>query len=70
MTTLADATGIPAIPQWRASDGVPIDSPVFAGALGYGRTAGPPRIFDEADLVLAVGAVPSEIRPTGTPCAS
>jgi acetolactate synthase I/II/III large subunit len=65
VTAFAEANGIPVIQDWRASDRVPFDSEVFVGALGYGRTKDTARIFAEADVVLAIGAVPTDVPTDG-----
>jgi acetolactate synthase I/II/III large subunit len=65
VTTFAEANGIPVIQDWRAADRIPFDSEVFVGALGYGRTQDTARIFAEADVLLAVGAVPTDVPTDG-----
>jgi acetolactate synthase-1/2/3 large subunit len=65
ITTFAEANGIPVIQDWRASDRIPFDSEIFVGALGYGRTAETARIFGEADVLLAIGAVPTDVPTDG-----
>lgn len=65
ITTFAEANGIPVIQDWRASDRIPFDSEVFVGALGYGRTAETARIFAEADVLLAIGALPTDVPTDG-----
>ena len=65
ITTFAEANGIPVIQDWRASDRIPFNSEVFVGALGYGRTAEAARIFAEADVLLAIGAVPTDVPTDG-----
>ena len=65
ITTFAEANGIPVIQDWRASDRIPFDSEVFVGALGYGRTAEAARIFAEVDVLLAIGAVPTDVPTDG-----
>ena len=65
VTSFAEANGIPVIQDWRAADRIPFDSEVFVGALGYGRTAETARIFTEADVLLAIGAVPTDVPTDG-----
>jgi len=65
MTAWLERTGIPALTQWRANGVVPADSPVYAGTLGYRRSASAAAALDEADLVLAVGTVLGEIDTDG-----
>jgi len=65
VTTFAEENGIPVIQDWRASDRIPFDSEVFVGALGYGRTEETARIFAEADVLLAIGAVPTDVPTDG-----
>jgi acetolactate synthase-1/2/3 large subunit len=65
VTTFAEANGIPVVQDWRASDRIPFNSEVFVGALGYGRTQDTARIFAEADVLLAIGAVPTDVPTDG-----
>nr|WP_308291979.1 thiamine pyrophosphate-dependent enzyme [Pseudarthrobacter sp. HLT1-5] len=65
VTTFAEANGIPVVQDWRASDRIPFNSEVFVGALGYGRTQDTARIFAEADLLLAIGALPTDVPTDG-----
>ena len=61
ITSFAEVNGIPVVQDWHASDRVPASSPVNAGALGYGRTAESIRMFAEADVLLAIGALPTDV---------
>ncbi|WP_261623735.1 thiamine pyrophosphate-binding protein [Nesterenkonia marinintestina] len=61
----AEEHGIPVVHEWRATDRIPYSSPVNAGWLGYGRAETPAQMFEEADVVLAVGAVPSDVPTDG-----
>jgi acetolactate synthase I/II/III large subunit len=65
VTRFAEANGIPVIQDWHAADRVPFDSPANAGWLGYGRTETAAWMFEEADVLLAVGAVPSDVPTDG-----
>lgn len=65
VTRFAEINGIPVIQDWHAADRVPFDSPANAGWLGYGRTETAARMFDEADVLLAVGAVPTDVPTDG-----
>ncbi|WP_427019260.1 thiamine pyrophosphate-dependent enzyme (plasmid) [Pseudarthrobacter sp. P1] len=65
VTRFAENNGIPVIQDWHAADRVPFDSPANAGWLGYGRTETAARMFDEADVLLAVGAVPTDVPTDG-----
>lgn len=65
VTAFAEANGIPVVQDWRASDRIPFHSEVFVGALGYGRTGDTARIFAEADVLLAIGAVPTDVPTDG-----
>ncbi|WP_336714133.1 thiamine pyrophosphate-dependent enzyme [Arthrobacter sp. USHLN218] len=65
LTRFAEINGIPVIQDWHAADRIPFDSPVNAGWLGYGRTETAARMFDEADVLLAVGAVPGDVPTDG-----
>ncbi|GAB2732519.1 thiamine pyrophosphate-dependent enzyme [Sinomonas soli] len=65
ITRFAEANGIPVAQDWHASDRVPFSSPVNAGSLGYGRSAAAARMFDEADVLVAVGALPTDVPTDG-----
>lgn len=65
VTRFAEANGIPVIQDWHAADRIPSDSPANAGWLGYGRTETAARMFDDADVLLAVGAVPTDVPTDG-----
>ncbi|WP_251040326.1 thiamine pyrophosphate-dependent enzyme [Arthrobacter sp. ISL-72] len=65
VTAFAEANGIPVVQDWRASDRIPFNSEVYAGALGYGRTQDTARIFAEADVLLAIGALPTDVPTDG-----
>jgi acetolactate synthase-1/2/3 large subunit len=65
ITRFAESNGIPVIQDWRASDRVPFNSPVNAGALGYGRTDTAVAMFANADLLLAIGALPTDVPTDG-----
>jgi acetolactate synthase-1/2/3 large subunit len=65
VTRFAENNGIPVIQDWHAADRVPFESPANAGWLGYGRTETAARMFDEADVLLAVGAVPTDVPTDG-----
>ncbi|MBF7054866.1 acetolactate synthase [Halomonas sp. KAO] len=65
LTRFAECNGIPVVHDWRAADRVPFDSPVNCGALGYGRTDMSLAMFEQADLLIAVGAVPGDVPTEG-----
>lgn len=65
LTHFAEHNGIPVVHDWRAADRVPFDSPVNCGSLGYGRTEMTLSMFDEADLLVAVGAALSDVPTEG-----
>lgn len=65
LTRFAEANGLPVVQDWHASDRVPFSSPVNAGSLGYGRSAAAARMFDEADVLVAVGALPTDVPTDG-----
>jgi acetolactate synthase I/II/III large subunit len=65
VTRFAETNGIPVIQDWHAADRIPFRSPVNAGWLGYGRTDTAARMFDEADVLLAVGALPTDVPTDG-----
>lgn len=65
LTRFAERNGIPVVQDWRAADRVPFDSPVNCGALGYGRTDMSLTMFEQADVLIAVGALPSDVPTEG-----
>lgn len=65
ITRFAETNGIPVIHDWRASDRIPFDSPVNAGWLGYGRSDAAARLFADADVLLAIGALPTDVPTDG-----
>ncbi|WP_246528046.1 thiamine pyrophosphate-dependent enzyme [Pseudarthrobacter albicanus] len=65
VTRFAETNGIPVIQDWRASDRIPFGSEVYAGALGYGRTQETVRMFADADVLLAIGALPTDVPTDG-----
>ncbi|MFF2328167.1 MULTISPECIES: thiamine pyrophosphate-dependent enzyme [unclassified Streptomyces] len=65
LTAFAERHRIPVAQDWRASDRVPFDSPVNAGQLGYGRLDSLARRVEEADLLLCVGGVLTDVPSDG-----
>jgi acetolactate synthase I/II/III large subunit len=65
LTRFAEHNGIPVVQDWRAADRVPFDSPVNCGSLGYGRTEATLAMFEQADVLVAVGALPTDVPTEG-----
>lgn len=65
LTRFAEDNGIPVAQDWHASDRIPFRSPVNIGTLGYGRGETAASMFDEADIVIAVGALPTDVPTDG-----
>jgi acetolactate synthase I/II/III large subunit len=65
LTRFAEHNGIPVVQDWRAADRVPFDSPVNCGSLGYGRTETTLAMFEQADVLVAVGALPTDVPTEG-----
>ena len=65
LTAFAELNRIPVVHDWRASDRVPFDSPVNAGWLGYGRHDETARLFEQADVLVALGALPTDVPTDG-----
>jgi acetolactate synthase-1/2/3 large subunit len=66
VTRFAETNSIPVIQDWHAADRIPFESRrVNAGSLGYGRTDTAARMFEEADVLLAIGAVPTDVPTDG-----
>ncbi|MDQ0678736.1 acetolactate synthase-1/2/3 large subunit [Arthrobacter pascens] len=65
ITSFAARNGIPVAQDWHASDRVPFTSRVNIGTLGFGRGATAAEMFDEADVLLAIGALPTDVPTDG-----
>jgi len=65
VTAFAEANGIPVVQDWHASDRIPFNSPVNMGSLGYGRSNTAAQMLQNADVLVAVGAVPSDVPTDG-----
>ena len=65
VTAFAESNNIPVVHDWHAADRIPFGSPVNAGELGYGRRQAVADMFAEADVLVAVGAVPSDVPTDG-----
>lgn len=65
ITRFAEANGIPVAQDWHASDRIPFSSTVNIGSLGYGRSAAAATMFDEADVLVAVGTLPTDVPTDG-----
>jgi acetolactate synthase-1/2/3 large subunit len=65
ITLFAETNNIPVVQDWRASDRISFDSPVNAGWLGYGRDEAAVRLFAQADVLLAIGALPTDVPTDG-----
>jgi len=65
ITGFAEANNIPVVHDWHASDRIPASSPVNVGELGYGREAKPGEMFAEADVLVSVGTVPTDVPTDG-----
>lgn len=61
----AERHRIPVVHDWRATDRIPSSSPVNAGWLGYGSAEMPGQMLEEADVVIGVGAVLSDVPTDG-----
>ncbi|WP_026534745.1 thiamine pyrophosphate-dependent enzyme [Arthrobacter sp. H14] len=65
ITRFAEVNGIPAIQDWRASDRVPFNSEVNTGWLGYGRNEQSARMLADADVLLAISALLTDVPTDG-----
>ena len=61
----AERHGIPVLADFRAYDAVPHGSGSYAGYLGYARSDANARRLDEADLLVFVGCVRSDVLSDG-----
>ncbi len=65
LTRFAEVNTIPVIQDWRAGDRIRFDSPVNCGWLGYGRSDVAAEMLDTADVLLAVGALLTDVPTDG-----
>lgn len=61
----AEQHQIPVVHDWRASDRIAFSSPANAGWLGYGRNDAATELLTEADLVVEIGAVLTDVPTDG-----
>lgn len=61
----AEQHQIPVTTDFRAYDAIPHTSDAYVGSLGYGRADALAKRFDEADLLLFLGAVRSDVLSDG-----
>lgn len=65
LTNFAESNKIPVLHDWRVSDRVAFDSPANAGWLGYGRSDAAAELFGNADLVIGIGALFTDVPTDG-----
>lgn len=65
LTSWAEAHSVPVAVEWRGEGIVSSMSPIYIGALGYGRLDSTARAVEEADLVVAVGTVLGDVNTDG-----
>jgi acetolactate synthase-1/2/3 large subunit len=65
VTRFAETNNIPVVQDWRGSDRIPFGSEVNAGFLGYGRSDSAGRVFAEADVLLAIGPLLTDVPTDG-----
>lgn len=65
LATWCAQIGVPVTSDFRAYDAIPSSSPAWVGSLGYGRSDALAAHFDEADLLLFIGAVRSDVLTDG-----
>lgn len=61
----AESNHIPVVHDWRASDRIPFNSPANAGWLGYGRDESVVKLVADADCVLQLGALLTDVPSEG-----
>lgn len=61
----AEDQQIPVVHDWRASDRIAFSSPANAGWLGYGRNDAATELLADADLVVELGAVLTDVPTDG-----
>ena len=65
LAEFADAHNIPVVHDWRATDRIAFSAAANAGWLGYGRDENVARLLDDADVLLQVGAVLTDVPTDG-----
>jgi acetolactate synthase-1/2/3 large subunit len=65
LANFAESNKIPVLHDWRVSDRVAFDSPANAGWLGYGRSDAAAELFENADLVIGIGALFTDVPTDG-----
>lgn len=65
LAQFAHEHNIPVVHDWRASDRIAFSAAANAGWLGYGRDDAAARLLEEADVLLQVGAVLSDVPTDG-----
>jgi acetolactate synthase-1/2/3 large subunit len=65
VTAFAERHGLPVLQDWHASDRVPFSSPVNMGSLGYGRSDVAASMLEYADVLIAIGALPTDVPTDG-----
>lgn len=65
LASWAERCNIPVATDFRSYDAISHSSPAFVGSLGYGRSEELARRYDEADLVIYMGCVRSDVLSDG-----
>ena len=65
LAQFAHEHNIPVVHDWRASDRIAFSAAANAGWLGYGRDDAAAQLLEEADVLLQVGAVLSDVPTDG-----
>jgi acetolactate synthase-1/2/3 large subunit len=65
LSTWATRHNVPVVADFRAYDAVPHRSEAYAGYLGYGRSDANAQRLDDADLLVFVGSVRSDVLSDG-----
>ena len=65
LTNFAESNKILVLHDWRVSDRVAFNSPANAGWLGYGRSDAAAELFENADLVIGIGALFTDVPTDG-----
>ena len=65
LAAFAERNSIPVLQEWRASDRLAFTSPSNAGWLGYGATARTSTLLDDADVLVCIGAVLTDVASAG-----
>ncbi len=65
LTGWLESHHVPALSDWRAGGVVSVDSPAYAGWLGYGRDEAAAGLLQDADVLVVIGTVLGDVLTDG-----